>query len=322
VTSLRAILWMAVMLPALGCGSRATTTYMVVSGPRDWTAHPAVLEIDPAPAELFAVSDIHGGYDRLAALLARHGLAAATPATPDAGHWTGGTAVLVVVGDLIDKGPSSLGVVDYLRALEVDAAAAGGRVIVLLGNHEAEFLDNPSSGNTTATDGFATDLQSAGIDPISVASGADPHGLWLRQLPFAARVGVWFFSHAGDTGGRTVAELGSALRAAVEASDYHHPEIIGSHSLLESRAWYQGSETIAATYARAVGAQHIVFGHEPNALGPPGAIQVGAKRTLFRVDCGMSPGVNYSSGALLRVHQELGLDIMESLDADGTVRRI
>lgn len=59
------------LLAVPACG--APPPYTVVSGPRDWAAHPAVVEAPPATT-LYAVSDVHGGYARLVALLARHGV--------------------------------------------------------------------------------------------------------------------------------------------------------------------------------------------------------------------------------------------------------
>jgi hypothetical protein len=289
--------------------------------PRDWTAHPAVLELDPA-GPVYAVSDVHSGYDRLVALLARHGLLKGAPVTPEAVEWTGGGATLIVAGDLFDKGPAGLQVVDLLRALQDGAARAGGRVVVTLGNHEAEFLADPLNDKADTEGGVTKELRARGLDPAAVARGADPRGRWLRELPFAARAGRWFFSHAGNTAGRTIAELEGALRAAAGGPGYGDKEILGKDSLLDSEGWYKDDKTIGARYAGAVGAAHIVFGHDPSALGEKGEIGEAQGGALFRIDCGMSPGVGYSEGALLRVESQGGREIASSLDAAGTIKEL
>src|SRR5512142_3531091 len=109
-------------------------SYSIATGPRDWTAHPAIVEL-PA-GTIYAASDIHGGYARFVALLARYGVIDGVPATPLDARWLGGDATLVVVGDLFDKGPDGLDVIDLLRTLQ----SSGGQVVVVLGNHEAEFF--------------------------------------------------------------------------------------------------------------------------------------------------------------------------------------
>src|SRR6185436_15691514 len=97
-----------------------------------------------------------------------------------------------------------------------------------------------------------------------VASAADPRGVWLRQLPFGARVGSWFFSHAGETQGRTVAALEAKLEAAVNAhGNYDDPEIVGSASILESRNWFADAAAVTRN-ATALGVKHVVFGHDPS----------------------------------------------------------
>ena len=297
------------------------TPYAVVSAPRDWEAHPAVVEIDPAPT-LFALSDVHGGYERMVALLVRHAIIEGSPASPGAVHWSAGNGVLVVTGDLMDKGPSSLEAIDLLRALEASAAAVGGRVVVTFGNHEAEFLDDPENDKATGADGVDRELAAHGLDPLTLANGSEPRGVWLRDRPFAARVGRWFFSHAGDTHGRSVAQLDAVFRSGVAAHDYDDAEIVGPASILESRGWYASDPTIGARYAQAVGAKHVVFGHQPDALGPAGSIAVAQGGALFRIDCGMSPDVNHSEGAMLRVRVDAAVDVAESLEADGTVREL
>ncbi len=307
-------------LLAIACAHQRTA-YTIVAPPRDWSAHPAIVEV-AAPDTIYALSDVHGGYDRLVTLLARNHVIEAVPTQPAEVRWTVGTAVLVVTGDMIDKGPSSISVLDFFRALEGSAASAGGRVIVTLGNHEAEFLDDPGNDKATANDGIDRDLGARGQSGLDVASGADIRGVWLRDRALGARVGRWFFAHAGDTHGRSIAQLEAALRVGITAHDYDDPEVIGSGSLLESREWYTGDATIGLRYARALGAEHIVFGHQPSALGATGEIAVGQEGALFRIDCGMSPDVDYSQGHLLRVRSAGGFDVAESLDAEGKAREI
>lgn len=77
-----------------------------------------------------AIGDVHGAYDRFVGMLRAAGL------INDRQRWTGGRARLVQTGDVLDRGADSRKVVDLLIRLEREAAAAGGRVHALVGNHE------------------------------------------------------------------------------------------------------------------------------------------------------------------------------------------
>ncbi len=79
---------------------------------------------------MVAIGDVHGAYDRFVAMLRAAGLIDGRQ------RWVGGGARLVQTGDVLDRGADSRKVVDFLRKLEREAAAAGGRVHALLGNHE------------------------------------------------------------------------------------------------------------------------------------------------------------------------------------------
>jgi hypothetical protein len=79
---------------------------------------------------IVVVGDIHGDYDRLIEILRTGNLIDRKNA------WCGGKAHLVLIGDLVDRGPASRKVLDFLMALQTQAARAGGAVHALLGNHE------------------------------------------------------------------------------------------------------------------------------------------------------------------------------------------
>jgi hypothetical protein len=78
-----------------------------------------------------AIADIHGAYDAMVATLQNVGILDQDLA------WVGGTSRLVVVGDILDRGPRSRDAMDLLMRLEGEAQAAGGYVHVLIGNHES-----------------------------------------------------------------------------------------------------------------------------------------------------------------------------------------
>lgn len=77
-------------------------------------------------------------------------------------------------GDLIDKGPSSVEVIKLLMALQIAATKTGGRVVVTLGNHEAEFLVDPNNAKASGPAGIDPELAAKGVscsDTIRLHSG-------------------------------------------------------------------------------------------------------------------------------------------------------
>ena len=83
------------------------------------------------PDRIVAIGDLHGDYE------AWEDIARAAGLVDDKGHWSGGATTLVQLGDIPDRGPDSLKIIRQLQSLQEEAAAAGGEVVVLLGNHEA-----------------------------------------------------------------------------------------------------------------------------------------------------------------------------------------
>ncbi len=96
-----------------------------------WVLALALLVSLPAAGQrVVAVGDVHGDADALAGILQRAGV------TDAERHWSGGGAILVQTGDLLDRGDHPREVLDLMMALEKQAPRTGGRVIALLGNHE------------------------------------------------------------------------------------------------------------------------------------------------------------------------------------------
>ena len=179
---------------------------------------------------IVAVADIHGNADGFAAILQRASLLDAER------QWIGGRATLVQTGDYTDRGPQVRDTMDLLMRLEQDAAAAGGRVVVLLGNHEvmnmmrdlryvtpeiyATFADDRSTDRRErafgqylarlAAIGSAAEADTADAKAAWMAAyppgyfayqeAFDPdgqYGRWLRTKPVVAQVDNTIFLHGG-----------------------------------------------------------------------------------------------------------------------------
>jgi len=110
------LIFAALALAVLACLAPAAEI------PYEWTGVDRVV----------AIADIHGDYERFVYILAH----------PQVGlidhdlHWIGGKAHFVQLGDVVDRGPYPRRIFEMLMRLEKEAAAAGGMVHMLLGNHE------------------------------------------------------------------------------------------------------------------------------------------------------------------------------------------
>ncbi|MFC1576426.1 tetratricopeptide repeat protein [Candidatus Omnitrophota bacterium] len=86
--------------------------------------------------KLVAHGDMHGELDGFKENLRAAGLINKND------NWAGGDAVLIQVGDVIDRGPKSREAFEFLRKLQKQAGKARGDVVRLLGNHELLLLQD------------------------------------------------------------------------------------------------------------------------------------------------------------------------------------
>ncbi|KAI9078044.1 hypothetical protein K1719_039969 [Acacia pycnantha] len=84
----------------------------------------------PSPDRLIAIGDLHGDLEkskqafRLASLI------------DESDRWIGGSATVVQVGDVLDRGGEELKILYFLEKLKREAARSGGTIITMNGNHE------------------------------------------------------------------------------------------------------------------------------------------------------------------------------------------
>ncbi|NOX95482.1 MAG: protein-tyrosine-phosphatase [Alphaproteobacteria bacterium] len=94
------------------------------------TAENPIPETRPE-TRIVAIGDLHGDYDAYESLLTEAEL------IDNRGRWVGGKTILIQMGDVPDRGPDSLKIILHLQKLQRQAARKHGRVIALIGNHEA-----------------------------------------------------------------------------------------------------------------------------------------------------------------------------------------
>lgn len=183
-------------------------------------------------SRVIALGDVHGSFDKMVALLK------GTKLVDDELAWTGGNQHLVFCGDLTDRGENDRAVMDLAKRLQTEAAAAGGRVHVVLGNHDVMNLTRDRRyWDPDLTDEFAKDEtpgeREAGLKEFRAAAkslsahdlGAfeemfppgyfararafeldGEYGSWLIQQPALVKVNGVLFLHGGLT--EAVAALG------------------------------------------------------------------------------------------------------------------
>jgi serine/threonine protein phosphatase 1 len=150
---------------------------------------------------VYAVGDVHGRIDLLDRLLAR--------IDADQAERPVARPIEVFLGDYVDRGQDSAGVIDRL-------ISRGGNheTVCLLGNHEdclLEFFTNPGILTAWSQNGGLTTLLSYGLKPSIQSSSEEQrdlsaalaatmpasHRQFLSELPLSFGCGDYFFVHAG-----------------------------------------------------------------------------------------------------------------------------
>lgn len=167
------------------------------------------LSLATAPAATYAVGDVHGHLDLYRALEDR--------ILADAQAFDG-PILIVLLGDMIDRGAQSAQLVDHLLSPAPERVTR----VCLRGNHEdmfAQFLKSPANNRDWLNWGGAETLASYGILPENGgayeltpdqwarkldAAIAPKHRRFYEQLPLSLSLPEWYFAHAGINPARAI----------------------------------------------------------------------------------------------------------------------
>ncbi|HLL50345.1 MAG TPA: metallophosphoesterase family protein [Thermomicrobiales bacterium] len=211
------------------------------------------------------IGDIHGQREKLIDLMRGAGLIDAHDA------WSGAESTLWFMGDLVDHGPDGIGVVELVIQLQKQASQAGGRVQVLLGNHDVLLLAAHRFGTKPIPgldETFQGHWEECGGQTGDLEQLTPDHVRWLSGLPAMARQGDHLLVHADALlyadHGQSIAEVNRALHELIQGDDavrWHHLlDAFGEHrAFVDSSTGAAHAESFLALF----GGQQIIHGHTP-----------------------------------------------------------
>lgn len=229
-------------------------------------------------ARIVAIGDLHGDLTATRAVLKLAG------AIDDKDHWSGGELVVVQTGDEIDRGDDDRAILDLFDRLEVEAKAAGGRVVPLLGNHE---IMNVEDDFRYVTKGGMEAFSDLGDRKKAFAAGTGVYAKMLAKRDVVGIVGDTIFVHGGvlPKYAREPEAINKDVKAWLRGEqpapnaihDEHGP--VWSRELAEDSGCAKAKETLSL-----LGARRIVIGHTVQKDG----IKSACEGRVHRIDVGMS----------------------------------
>lgn len=247
----------------------------------------------PAVPRVVAVGDVHGDRAAFQRVLARAGLVDGDL------RWTGGTTWLVQTGDILDRGDDEQAILDDLERLEDEAAAAGGRVVWLNGNHEV--MNAAGDLRYVTPGGFADFEDVPGLDRARFAAAPEvararlaafapggPYAQVLAGQNLVAVVGDTAFAHGGIAPGAAAGldDANHATRCWLAGQGPPPAVIEDSHGPVWNRTF--GFDDVDCDLLRRVLAEldvaRLVIGHTTQ----PGGVTTRCHGALWRIDVGLA----------------------------------
>ncbi len=139
-------------------------------------------------SKIFAVSDIEGNIQAFIDLLLKNGV------IDQNYNWAFGDGHLVLNGDFVDRGHYVTQVLWLAYKLEVEAEISGGKVHMVIGNHEDMLLRGDWR---YAVDKYKSLASILDIEQKELYGNSTELGRWLRSKNLATKINGNIFVHAG-----------------------------------------------------------------------------------------------------------------------------
>lgn len=228
-------------------------------------------KISPAPAEvpqpnkLFAISDIEGNFHAFARTLMGNGV------IDRKFNWTYGDGHLVLVGDFFDRGLNVTACLWLIYHMENQAAANGGMVHFVLGNHEEMNL---SGDHRYVRSKYMKVAEKLNCNYSDLFASNTELGKWLRSKNVIVKIGETLFVHGGlspQIAGchLSIDQINSICRSHIGKPADELQEKGGNISMVFAKTgplWYRGffNELSSGMVRRILdqfGAEQVVVGH-------------------------------------------------------------
>lgn len=242
------------------------------------------------PGRVVAIGDLHGDFQATRKVLQLAGL------TNEQDAWIGGKTTLVQTGDVLDRGDGEAQIFGLLFDLRDQAQAAGGRVVLMNGNHEVMNIQGDLR--------YVTPGAAVAFGPDRKAAFA-PGSIWakrLAELPIITQVGDTIFAHGGVLPQHArygVAKINAEAKAWMRGDAAALPVALrGADSPIWTRLFSSGDVTPhCATLAQTLDllkAKRLVVGHTVQRGGPTSD----CNGQVWRIDVGMSAHYGGAPAAL------------------------
>jgi len=266
---------------------------------------------------VYSVGDLHGDFVRFQRIL--HGLELAEFDGEEA-TWTGGSAILVSTGDIVDRGEHSRPIYLAFMALAQQAQKQGGEVVNILGNHDLMNLQGDL--RYVAAEELASDGDYGGEEARRQdfsPEGLIGHDVRTRYVVAAVREGL-LFVHAGLhpfwIRNETLEDMNGRVRELIAGPSVSQIEpILSAGGPMWDRTFAKGEESecchLAGETLRLVSAERMVLGHSIQTEGvtarcvsAKGPLVVLADTAISRAygDCGVPSAVEYRGGNITAIY--------------------